>query len=55
MPVSQPSAMAATATSTATPSTRRTHSPAAKERFMAAMTRVLAAAATASEAAAPSA
>jgi hypothetical protein len=55
MPVSQPKAMAATATSTATPKKRRSHSPAAKERFIAAITRVLAAAATASEVAAPSA
>src|SRR6267378_7996960 len=54
-PVSHPSAIATTATMTATPKPRRSHSPAPKERFSAAKTRLPAKVATASEVIPPSA
>ena len=54
-PVSRPSAMATTPTSTATPRPRRIHSLAPSERFIAANTRPPISSATASEVAAPAA
>src|SRR5690606_3035808 len=55
MPVSQPSAMATTAHSAATPSPRRSHSPAPSERFMAANKRPPTTTASANDTAAPNA
>ncbi len=54
-PVSAPSAIATTATRTATPSPRRTHSPAPSERFIAAKSRPPTSSASASDVAEPSA
>ena len=54
-PVSRPSAIATTATSTAAPSPRRTHSPTPSERFIAANTRPPTSSASASDVAAPTA
>ena len=53
--LSQPKAMATTASNTATPSARLTHSPAPRDFFSAANTRPPARMATASEVAAPAA
>ena len=54
-PVSTPKKIATTATSTAAPRPRRTHSPAPSERFIAAKTRPPMSSANASEVAAPAA
>ncbi len=54
-PVSTPTAIATTATSTAAPRPRRTHSPAPSDRFIAANTRPPTSSASASDVAAPAA